>query len=159
MKIKKLSLLILSITICQLAGIVGSLFTFSSIPTWYATLTKPSFSPPNYLFGPVWVTLYTLMGIAIYRIIVKGFKNKKVVYATYVFAIHLVLNAIWSIIFFGAKQIGLALVEIIILWGMIIYLIRLFWKLDKISSYLMLPYLAWVSFASVLNFTLWMLNR
>jgi benzodiazapine receptor len=155
MKIKSWSKLLAAILICQLAGIIGSLFTFSSIPTWYVTLNKPFFSPPNYLFGPVWIILYTLMGIAIYRIIVS---SKKIGHIVNIFALHLILNTLWSIIFFGAKQIGWAFVEIVILWASIIYLIKLFRPVDKLAANLLLPYLAWVSFASVLNFSLWMLN-
>ena len=146
------------IVLCEAAGIIGSLFTVSSIPTWYASLVKPSFSPPNWLFGPVWTILYTLMGIAAYRIWRLGMSKKTVRSALFLFLFHLVLNAIWSIIFFGGQNIPLGFVDIAALWVTIIVLIFRFCTLDQISAYLLLPYLAWVSFATVLNYNLWLLN-
>lgn len=144
--------LIAAIFICQSAGLIGSIFTFSAIPTWYLSLNKPSFSPPNYLFGPVWTILYTLMGISLYL----TWEKKKVVK---LFWAQLVLNAAWSIIFFGLKNIGLALVEIFILWTLILALVVKTNKVNKVASYLLIPYLLWVSFATVLNLSLYLLNR
>ena len=144
--------LISAIALCQLAGIIGSAFTFSAIPTWFATLTKPSFSPPNYLFGPVWIILYTLMGISLYLV----WGKKK---AVSLFLIQLAVNAGWSIVFFGFKNIGLALVVILVLWVLIVKTIWQFFRINKTASYLLIPYLIWVSFATVLNFSLYLLNR
>jgi len=161
MKIEKLPkpiLLIGSIVLCQLAGIIGSLATTPAIPTWYAYLTKPTFSPPNWLFAPVWLTLYTMMGVALYLIILRGLNKKKHRVAVGVFLAHLVLNTFWSLIFFGLKDLGLALLVIIFLWLMIAILIDLFWKIDKRAGYLLVPYFLWVSFATVLNLALWQLN-
>lgn len=159
MTFKKLLGLILAIVICQMAGVIGSVFTFDAIPTWYVTLQKPTFSPPNWVFGPVWVTLYTLMGISIFIIWQEGIKNKKVKEAVYWFGAQLFFNAIWSIIFFGLKDVFLALVVISIMWVLIVVTITKFWKINKISAYILLPYLAWVSLASVLNYNIWILNR
>jgi len=158
MKIKKPKLLLFTIIISQLAGIIGSFFTASAIPFWYATLNKPPFNPPNWLFGPVWITLYTLMGISLYLIWIKGIEKPNIKYAVKSFIIHLAINSIWSIIFFGLKQLLLAFIIIIILWVLILYLIKLFAKIDKVSAYLLVPYILWVSFASLLNFAIWMLN-
>lgn len=144
--------LFISLLLPQLAGLVGSLFTFSAIPTWYATLNKPSFSPPNWVFGPVWTTLYILMGISLYLVWSKGKRGVAL------FKFHLVINALWSILFFGLRSPILGLITIIILWIMILALIKIFWKIDKTASVLLWPYLAWVSFASVLNLAILLLN-
>jgi tryptophan-rich sensory protein len=156
--IKKPGLLVFSILISQLAGILGSLATMSAIPSWYAALNKPSFNPPNWIFGPVWTTLYTLMGIALYLIWIKNGKKKKHNSLIAFFLTHLVFNTLWSLIFFGLKNIGLALIIILFLWSMIFYLIKAFYPIDKRASYLLIPYLAWVSFATLLNFSLMVLN-
>lgn len=157
MKINKPSVLILAIVICQLAGILGSFFTTPAIPTWYVSLNKPTFSPPNWVFGPVWTILYTLMGIAVYKIWIKK-DNKGRDFAVKIFAVHLFLNFLWSVIFFGAKNLGLAFFEISVLWVVIIYLIKLFAKIDKLAAILLVPYLLWVSFAAILNLSVWTLN-
>lgn len=156
---RKFLSVIFAILVCQLAGLIGSIFTFSAIPTWYVFLNKPSFSPPNWIFGPVWTLLYTLMGIAAYIIWKRGAKNKTVRGALALFGFHLILNSLWSIIFFGAHALFPAFVEILILWSTIIILILKFYRIEKTAAYLLLPYLAWVSFASVLNFSVWFLNR
>lgn len=156
---KKVSLLILFIIICLGVGIVGAIFTTSAIPTWYAHLVKPQFSPPNYLFGPVWSILYVLMGISIYLVWQKGLKTRKVREAIYTFGVQLALNAIWSPVFFGLKNLFLSLIIIIAMWFYILKTIRAFSKIDKVAAYLLWPYLAWVSFASILNFSVWILNR
>ncbi len=143
--------LLLSIVVCLSAGFIGSVFTFPSIPTWYAGLTKPVFSPPNWLFGPVWTTLYILMGIAMYLVWQKKGSLK-------LFLIHLGFNAGWSIVFFGLHSVLGGMVVIIILWGLIAAIIRRFYMIDRTAAYLLYPYLAWVSFASILNVSLLMLN-
>ncbi|PIR63241.1 MAG: TspO protein [Candidatus Pacebacteria bacterium CG_4_9_14_3_um_filter_40_12] len=152
-------LLLSSILLSQLAGAIGSIFTASSIPTWYATLTKPFFNPPNWLFGPVWITLYTLMGIALYIVWNKANASKKKNYfPVWLFLAHLVINTLWSIIFFGVKDLLAALLTIFLLWGMIFALIKMFYKIEKKAAYLLYPYLAWVSFATLLNAALLLLN-
>lgn len=146
------------ILLAQLAGLVGSLFTFSAIPTWYATLDKPFFAPPNFVFGPVWTTLYTLMGISAYLVWRKyQFKRKSLIFWEVYFA-QLILNTLWSIIFFGFKELGLAFVEIMALWYFIVRAIQESKKLNLTSAYLLYPYLAWVSFAALLNLSLYLLN-
>lgn len=146
------------ILLCELAGITGVFFTTPAIPTWYASLVKPSFSPPNWIFGPVWTLLYALMGVAVYRIWRLGTKRKGVRQALMWFFINLTLNALWSPIFFGAQQIAAAFIIISAIWVTIIILIVRYHKLDTVSAYLLVPYLLWVSFATVLNYNLWLLN-
>jgi len=132
---------------------VGSIFTTPAIPGWYATLQKPSFSPPNFLFAPVWTTLYILMGISLALIL-----NKKNKTAIIFFVVQLVLNSLWSILFFGLKSPKLAFVEIIFLWLAILITILKFFKISKLAGWLFVPYLLWVSFASFLNLTIVKLN-
>jgi translocator protein len=151
--------LLLAIFICQAAGLIGTFFTVSSIQNWYILLNQPSFSPPNYLFGPVWITLYTLIGISFYLIWIKGVRRKEVKKALTLFLVHLLFNASWSIVFFGMHQILLALINIIILWIFIAVLVVRFSKIDKRAGLLLLPYLAWVSFATALNYSIWLLNK
>lgn len=148
--------LILSLVLPQLAGFVGSIFTIQSIPNWYAHLKKPFFSPPNWLFGPVWLTLYLLMGLALYFNWIK--KTKQAKFNVRLFFIHLFFNAIWSPVFFGAKNLFLALIVIIFIWSLIVFMIFQFWKVNKLSSLILIPYLLWVSFATLLNFFVWRLN-
>lgn len=156
MKIKNLYKLILFIVICEGAGLIGSIFTFSAIPTWYQALNKPEFSPPNSVFGPVWTTLYLLMGISAYLIWASG---KKVKNALTLFWIHLFFNATWSVMFFGLRNPLLGLINIVILWILIVVVTYRFWKINKSAGLLLLPYLAWVSFATYLNYSIWFLNR
>lgn len=150
--------LLLFILLSQSAGIMGSLFTFSAIPTWYATLDKPFFSPPNYLFGPVWTALYTLMGISAYLVYRRYQFGKKAKLFWQVYWAQLILNTLWSILFFGFKEPGLAFVEIGALWYFIVRTIQESKKLDQKAAYLLYPYLAWVSFASLLNAAIYFLN-
>ncbi len=152
MKIKSWPKLIFSIILAQSAGGIGTFFTFDAIPTWYAVLNKPVFSPPNWLFGPVWTILYTLIGISLYLI----WTNKKGSLKLFLF--HLFLNAIWSPIFFGAKNLGLAFLVILVMDITLILIIKNFYKVNKIAGLILIPYLLWISFASVLNFTIWQLN-
>lgn len=156
MKIKNPKLLLISILITEGAGIIGSIFTTSSIPTWYASINKPAFNPPNWIFGPVWTTLFLLMGLALYLIWNK--KGKEVKKALNIFWLHLGLNIFWSLLFFGLKNPGLAFIEILILLGLIVYLTVLFYRLEKAAGLLLLPYLAWTTFATFLNFAIWRLN-
>lgn len=147
--------LIASVLICELAGVIGSFFT-SSITNWYAALTKPSFNPPSWIFGPVWAILYLLMGISLYLVWASDSKQKR--NAMIVFGIQLLLNVIWSIIFFGLHNIFLAFVDIILLWVFILVTMVLFYRIGKISSYILVPYFAWVSFAMILNYWILILN-
>jgi len=150
--------LIISILLAQFAGIFGSFFTAPAIGGWYATLNKPGITPPNWLFGPMWITLYTLMGIAFYLIWEKGFKKEDNKIAGVLYGVQLVLNALWSWIFFGLHSLVGGLIEIIFLWFFILATIIEFRGIDRKAGWVMLPYLAWVTAALVLNFSLAWLN-
>jgi len=158
MKSENVIKLIFSISICQFAGVVGSIFTSPSIPVWYATLQKPYFSPPNWIFAPVWILLFTLMGISLYLILKENLNDRTVKIGIAIFSFQLILNISWSFLFFTFQNILYALFEIIILWFAILLTIYQFWKINKKSSYLLIPYLLWVTFAAILNFTIWILN-
>ncbi len=145
--------LIAAIAICELAGLIGSLFTFPSIPTWYAALSKPSFSPPNWVFGPVWVALYAMMGAGAYLV----YRSKDRA-PLRIFAAQLALNVIWSLVFFGMHSIAGALAVIALLWLLIAWTIISFYRVSRDAAYLLIPYLLWTSFAAVLNYYLWALN-
>lgn len=147
-----------SLALCLGAGFVGSFFTVGSIPTWYAALNKPPFNPPNWIFGPVWTTLYIMMGIAAFLVWRRGLQTKGVKTALLVFLFQLILNTLWSILFFGFRSPFLACVEVIALWLAIVFTIVLFHKVSRPAAWLLAPYLLWVSFASVLNFAIWRLN-
>lgn len=151
--------LVISILTCLGAGFIGSVFTFESIPTWYAGLKKPFFNPPNWLFGPVWTILYLMMAIAAYLVWQKGLTDGKVQTGLELFAIQLVLNVCWSIIFFGLQAPLFAFVEIVALWLAIFLTIQKFSQVSATAGRLLLPYLAWVSFASILNLSVYLLNR
>ncbi len=150
---------IIAVAVSELAGIVGSIFTISAIPTWYATLAKPSLNPPAWLFGPVWTMLYFLMGIAAFLVWRKGWDSKGVKPALSLFAIQLILNALWSIIFFGLHSPGWALTEIIVLWIAIVATIVAFTKVSRPAAWFLAPYILWVSFAAYLNYSIWIFNR
>jgi tryptophan-rich sensory protein len=148
--------LIVAIAIPQIAGGIGAIFTTPKIQTWYSGLHKPFFSPPNWVFGPVWSALFLLMGISLFLVWKKKKLGDKVFNS---FWIQLGLNVLWSIIFFGLENPGLALLEIILLWIFIKKNINSFYKVNKKASALLYPYLAWVSFASLLNAAVWWINR
>ncbi|MCX7973710.1 MAG: tryptophan-rich sensory protein [Candidatus Aminicenantes bacterium] len=151
--------LIVSLILCQLAGIIGSFFTRPAIPTWYQTLNKPNFTPPNWLFGPVWISLYILMGLSLFLIWRKKPQNGRINSAFAIFFIQLILNAFWSIAFFGFRSPLFGLVIIILLWiGLLLTIIQ-FARLSFAASVLLWPYFLWVNFASLLNFSIWLLNR
>ncbi len=155
----KIPQLIFSIGLCLGAGVLGSFFTVQSIPTWYQTLNKPLLSPPNWIFAPVWTTLYILMGISLYLVLISKFKDKNYKNkALTIFGIQLILNAVWSIIFFGFKNPALAFVDIAALWVAIILTIKVFYKINKLAGNLLIPYLLWVTFATFLNLTIVILN-
>lgn len=150
--------LFISVIICMAIGGISGYFTSSEITTWYVTLNKPSFNPPNWIFAPVWTTLYFLMGISFWLIwksnAQKTIKNKAITF----FIIQLVLNFFWSIIFFNLHQLGFALAEILLMWIFIVLTIISFYPISKTAAYLLFPYLLWVSFASILTFSIWKLN-
>jgi len=151
--------LIAAILICELSGVIGSVFTFQSIPDWYnAKLNKPSFTPPSWLFGPAWVTLYLLMGISAYLVWERGKRRKEVRNALSIFGMQLVLNTLWSILFFGLRCPLCGFVEIILLWIAIVLTILKFNKLSRTAALLLIPYILWVTFAMILNFSVWRLN-
>lgn len=183
MKINDTIKLIISIVICESAGIIGSIFTVPSISGWYAELVKPEFAPPNWVFGPVWTTLFALMGIAAFLIwkekeIAASSRqdgtprnDKKIKIALVIFAGQLVLNILWSIVFFGLHNPGLAFINIIALWLAIALTIIVFYKISppsssawttegrgKLAAYMLIPYIIWVSFAAYLNYSIWILN-
>jgi len=151
--------LIISLALPQLAGFIGSLFTTPAITGWYAGLVKPSFNPPNWIFAPVWTTLFVLMGISFYLVWNKGLKDKASKTAVVIFSVQLALNTFWSIIFFGLHNPGAAFVEIIFLWIAIIATIIAFAKISKPAAWLLAPYILWVSFAAILNFSILVINN
>lgn len=158
MKIPRILKLILAIVVSELAGIIGSIFTTPSIAGWYAGISKPAFNPPAWVFGPVWSTLFVLMGIAAFLIWEKGLERRDVKIALSIFIGQLVLNTLWSIIFFGLHSPGGALIEIIVLWLAILATIVTFAKISKPAAWLLVPYVLWVSFAMYLNYAIWSLN-
>jgi benzodiazapine receptor len=150
--------LVVSIVACQCAGLIGSLATTPNIPTWYAALEKPLFTPPNWLFAPAWITLYLLMAVAAFLIWRKGLGEEGVRYALILFLVQLVLNALWSVVFFGLHSPLYGMVVIIALWIAILLTIIKFFQLSVAAGSLLLPYILWVSFAAVLNISIWVLN-
>ncbi|MBI2195834.1 MAG: tryptophan-rich sensory protein [Candidatus Levybacteria bacterium] len=148
--------LVASIVLCLGVGAIGSIFTAPAIGTWYSTLHKPSFSPPNFLFAPVWTALYILMGVSLYLLWTSKKKGKEK--AIRLFLIQLALNFFWSLIFFGMHSPKVAFIEIIFLWVYIFLTIRASLTVSKIAAYLLYPYLFWVSFATLLNLFIALLN-
>lgn len=167
MRINNIFKLIIAIIVCEIVGIGGAFFTSPAVSsTWYASLEKPFLQPPSWVFSPVWISLYAMMGIAAFLIWKNGWERKDVRMALGVFGVQLFLNAIWSIIFFGStsltinglNNIGIAFIDIILLWLAIVWTMFIFYKILKPAAYLLVPYLLWVSFASYLNYSVWMLN-
>lgn len=178
---KNILKLIISILICESAGILGSFFTMPALKTWYASLTKPSFNPPDAVFAPVWTVLFLLMGISLYLVWSKNFHievkaaeaerktwnplSRKLFTGSWreenavaIFILQLLLNVLWSVIFFGLKSPGMAFSEILMLWFAILYTIVNFYRISKAAGLILLPYLLWVTFAAVLNLYIWLLN-
>lgn len=154
---QKIYLLMGSVGVCLFAGYIGSLFTISSIPTWYAGLHKPFFNPPNWLFGPVWTLLYCMMGVSLSLILqVKkhALKERGILF----FTLQLILNTLWSIVFFGLHLPGMAFLIIGALWWAIYTSIRIFFNMNTTAAWLLIPYICWVSFAAILNIALVALN-
>ena len=146
--------LVISIGGCLITGFISGMWTSSSINSWYKRLHKPSFNPPNWIFGPVWTILYIMMGIALYFAI----KNKVGANAIKIFIIQLLLNTLWTVLFFGLNNILLALIEVVILLAFILWTIKSFYKKSKVSSYLLMPYALWSTFATILTLAIFILN-
>jgi benzodiazapine receptor len=151
--------LLASILICQAAGFVGSFFTTPAIPVWYKGLTRPSFTPPDRVFAPVWTVLFLLMGIALFLVWRVGFQDERVRKGLALFGIQLVLNVGWSIAFFGFRSPLAGLIVIALLWAAILATTIDFFRISRMAGSLLVPYIAWVSFAAVLNASLYLLNR
>ena len=151
--------LMVPIAICLAVGALGSLFTTPEINTWYQTLQKPSWNPPSWLFAPVWTILYILMGVAFSIVWKKPTFRMIKRTAIILFAVQLLLNLAWSWTFFHQHVIGMAFAEIILLWVSILLCIFFFNRIYKSAALLMVPYISWVSFAAILNYAIWQLNR
>jgi len=151
--------LLISLVIPQIAGAAGAFFTVTDEGSWYQQINRPSWNPPGYIFGPVWTTLYVLMGIALHLVwkadAAPALKRKAIT----LWGIQMVLNAAWSILFFGMHLIGVALADLILLWVAILLTIFAFARINKTAAWLLVPYISWVSFAGILNATIWMMNR
>lgn len=155
---KKLFRISIAVLLCLLIGFLSSIATKASINSWYVALNKPSFTPPNWVFAPVWTIMYIMMGIAAGIVWSKGFYHKWVKTALYHFGFQLLLNAAWSIFFFGLRNPLIALVDIIALFILLLFTIRWFKVINTKAAYLLIPYLIWVAFATALNFSIWQLN-
>jgi len=157
MSVPNIIKLIVSLFLPLSVGAVAGMFTSQAVPTWYATLNRPSFNPPNWVFGPAWTTLYVLLGISFF-LIWKENPTRERNLAIKVFSIQMLLNFVWSFLFFYFNLIGVALIEIILLWISITLMIYLFYKIKPLAAYLNIPYLLWVSFATILNAGYYLLN-
>jgi tryptophan-rich sensory protein len=158
MKLRDILKLIIAVLIVEFAGVIGSFFTMPSISGWYSTLAKPVLNPPNWIFAPVWTTLYALMGVAAFLIWRHGLRQRRIKVALTIFSVQLVLNILWSIIFFGFQDPFLAFIEVIILWLAIVWTIFVFYKISRLAACLLMPYILWVSFAGYLTYSIWVLN-
>jgi tryptophan-rich sensory protein len=158
MKVNQTGKLIASLLLPLGIGGIAGIFTTDAIPGWYATLNQPSFNPPNWVFGPVWTTLYIIMGISLFMIW-KLPASKQRNQAILFFVVQLLLNFCWSFFFFYFKMIGVALVDILLLWITIIFMLVRFYKIKPLAAYINIPYLLWVTFATALNMAYFFLNR
>ncbi|MDP3899615.1 MAG: TspO/MBR family protein [bacterium] len=147
-----------SLVLCFGAGFLGSIYTAPAISIWYAELNKPSLTPPNWVFGYVWGALYFLMAYSFYLIWLKGWQEKEIRFSMEFFLAHLLVMAGWSAVFFGAKEVMLAFIVILTLWSLILFLMLNFYKQSRLAAYLLVPYLIWVGYATVLNFYIVILN-
>jgi len=157
-KTKAGAILIGSVLLCNCAGLLGSLFTTTGPGSWYSTLIKPAFNPPAWIFAPVWTLLYILMGISLYLVIMEGIKGRDVRIPLLVFTIQLILNILWSYAFFGLESTFFGLLVIILLWISIVATMILFYPVRKAAAWLLVPYILWVSFATLLTYTIYSLN-
>ncbi|MCX6721940.1 MAG: tryptophan-rich sensory protein [Candidatus Staskawiczbacteria bacterium] len=181
MKYNNLLKLIISIIICELAGVIGAIYTTPQIDSWYKTLSKPFFNPPSWIFGPVWTILFVLMGISLYLVWSKNWEpkndisSKKIkmwnplskkfysgswrrINIILIFATQLFFNVAWSVIFFGMNFPGLAFFELLMLWLAVAFTVINFYRVSKTAAWLLLPYMLWISFAGILNFSIFLLN-
>ena len=145
------------VTLCLLVSAAGGMVTATSVDTWYQALAKPSFNPPNWVFAPVWTTLYFMMGVSGWRIWRRR-ASRATRGALALFGLQLFLNFAWSVLFFGFHRIGLALIDVAILFVAIVANMILFWRIERLATLLLVPYAAWVVFAIVLNVSIWLLN-
>ena len=150
--------LFLAFGVTFLTALIGSLLTSSAVTTWYQTINRPSFTPPNWLFGPAWTTLFILMALAWFLILKTGPTNKYYKTANYIFIIQLLLNAFWSFLFFYLQNPFLAMLEIIVFWLVLVLNFTYFYRINKKAAWLFVPYIAWVSFAAFLTYSIWRLN-
>lgn len=150
--------LIIAVAIPLVVGGISGYFTVTGVESWYLTLQKPSWNPPNWIFGPVWTTLYVMMGIALFLVWKEDTSSELKAIAVILFAVQLLLNFFWSFIFFKLEQPGWAFVEILVLWLMLLACIFAFGQVNKTAAWLLVPYISWVSFATILNGTIWKLN-
>ena len=150
--------LLISIIVCQCAGIIGAIFTTPAISTWYVTLQKPVFTPPNWLFAPAWITLYLLMGISASIIWDKGLNDRKTRLALIIFLTQLALNILWSGIFFGLESPLFGMIVILALWIAILLTMLRFFRISTLAGALLIPYIGWVTFAAILNISIFILN-
>lgn len=149
--------LILFLAASYAAAAIGSAFTVPAVDPWYQELVRPSWTPPDWIFGPVWTVLYATIGISAWLVWLEGgLRGARA--AMSVYAVQLVLNALWSVLFFGLRRPDLALIDIVLLWVSIVATVVLFWRKRAVAGWLLVPYLAWVSFAAALNFAIWQLN-
>ncbi len=151
--------LAIAILICEATGIISAFLSNSGRGPWFDSLVKPEWNPPSYVFGPVWTFLYLLMGISLWLIWKSNAPEQQKKIAMWLFAFQLFLNFWWSMIFFKFHMLGFAFAEIIMLWVMILFTIISFSKISKLAAWLLVPYIAWVSFATYLTYTIWMLNK
>ncbi len=151
--------LFISLVIPLLVGLAGGLFTYRQIPNWYAHLEKPAWNPPSWIFGPVWTTLYNLMGIAFFLVWRSVYKNLYRRSGIVLFGVQLLLNLAWSFLFFDLHRMDLAFADIVLLWLAIYLTLFFFGQVSPTAAWLLIPYICWVSFAAVLNYTIWHLNQ
>ena len=154
----KITILIFSVLISQIAGVIGAVLNFSSLGAWYENLDKPFFTPPGWIFGPVWIFLFSLIGVSFYLILISEAKKEYKMTAIAIFFLQWLLNILWSFMFFTLRNPFYGLLEISALLASIIVMISIFWKINRVSAYLLVPYLFWVSFALILNFSIWRMN-
>jgi tryptophan-rich sensory protein len=158
LKTRSLLKLAAAVLFCEVIGSLGSVVTISSPGSWYSTLAKPFFAPPSWVFGPVWFTLFALMGVALFLVWERGTEKPEVRYALGIFGVQFFLNVIWSFLFFGLESPLLGLLDIIVLWWMILATIMVFYRVRKSAAYLLIPYIVWVSIAMILNASIYLLN-
>ncbi|MBM4240322.1 MAG: tryptophan-rich sensory protein [Euryarchaeota archaeon] len=157
--IKEILRLAVSISIVFIAGAIGTVATISQIPTWYAALAKPTWAPSNWVFGPVWTTLYVLIGVALFLVWREGLGRRDVRFALLIFAVQLILNILWSVVFFGFHSLLGGFILILMLWIAILANIIAFYIISKPAGIILIPYIVWVSIASYLNYSVYLLNH